>query len=265
MDCLDFFSMTHDIEIENEINNIEIQNLFTNYRKTAIYTSHKNAIVLKNDFINTPKLITLTKRINKNHHSSALGEYILTKIGYEKRTPQDFIDQFNGKYVAELARIFIISCNHIDIWNKYCTNGVFNIWNPAAPYNRLNIKDHQVIPFDYNPNIRVYDVDNKIYRNKNQLPDAKILLLRIIKLNSEDVFDKNQILIKDHYDQIKQPRKVSLDNPVVDDFNFNGIYSDIIDYLEELKMSIPFFRYHEDDSTTKYLLKYIDRKTRNKS
>ncbi|MCJ7651525.1 MAG: hypothetical protein MUP85_23200, partial [Candidatus Lokiarchaeota archaeon] len=68
-DCIDFFSMTHDVEkIGREIleDNSVLCNLYTNHKKTAIYTSHKGAVVLKDYFMNKPKLITITKKVNSH-------------------------------------------------------------------------------------------------------------------------------------------------------------------------------------------------------
>lgn len=254
-DCIDFISMTYDVKIGCDIfdNDPILSNLYANHKKTAMYTSHKDAVVLKDDFVNKPKLLTVTKKLNDNHHPSVLGSYILDSIGCTIRnTPQKFIDENNGKYVAKLARIFHISTgNDIKIWNEFCTNGLFNIWNAAAPYNRLNKPTHQVDPFNYNFNTKEYDVNEEEYMHKNQLPSAMILLLRIFELNEEDNYKNDDINIRSQqFDSIK-PKEVLLNNPVIDDFEFKCIYEETLDTLERLKKSIDYFNYYEDTTFKK--------------
>lgn len=254
-DCIDFISMTHDLKIDCDIldDDPSLNNLYTNHKKTAVYTSHEDAVILKDDFVNKPKLITVTKNVNINHHLSVLGSNISDSIGCIKRnTSQNFIDENNGKYVAKLARIFNISSNHIKVWNEFCTNGLFNIWNPAAPYNRLNKSNHQVNSFNYNFNTNEYDVNNEGYMHKNQLPSAKILLLRIFELNEEDSYKSNDINIQPRQFDTVEPKEVVLDNPVINDFEFKCIYEKIVDTLEQFQKSIDLFRYNEDTTFKKY-------------
>jgi len=249
-DCIDFISITHDLKIGCDVldDNPTLNNLYTNHKKTAMYTSHKDAVVRRDDFVNKPKLITVTKKVNDNHHPSVLGSYILDSIGCTRRnTPQKFIDENNGKYVVKLARIFHLSTNHIKIWNEFCTNGLFNIWNPAAPYNRLNKLNHQVDPFNYNFNTKEYDVNEEKYMHKNQLPSARILLLRIFKLNEEDSYKNDDIDIRSQqFDSIK-PKEVLLDKPVINDYDFNCVYSEMLDALNGLRKLSPIFRFNEDN------------------
>lgn len=249
-DCIDFISMAHDVKIDCDIldGDPTLSNLYNNHKKTAMYTSHNDAVVLKDDFVNKPKLVTVTKKVNKNHHPSVLGSFMSDSIGCTIRnTPQTFIDENNGKYVAKLARIFHLSTgNDIKIWNEFCTNGSFNIWNPAAPYNRLNRPNHQVDPFNYNFNTKEYDVNEEEYMHKNQLPSAMILLLRIFELNEEDMYKNDDINIRpQQFDSVK-PKEVLLDNPVMDDFEFKCMCGEILDTLERLKKSISDFDYIED-------------------
>lgn len=258
MDRLDFFSMTQDKEmISCQIHKDDsiLHNLYTHHTKTAIYTSHKDAVVLRNDFTNKPKLITITKQVNTNHHPSVLGNCILDSIGYSNKghTPQEFIDDYNGQYVAKLAKIFYINSNNIEIWNEFCTNGLFNIWNPAAPYNRLNKSMHQVDSFNYDTNVKKYNVanENENYMHKYQLPSAQILLLRLYALDEVDAFRNNEINVHPKQFDIIEPKKVSLDNPIINDFEFNCIYRNLKDTLNKLEKSIPFFRFLESFKTKK--------------
>jgi len=271
IDCLDFISMTSDKEKINGslIERKSALNLYTNHRITAIYTSHHDAMILKDDFKNKPKLITISKCINQNHHPSDLGDYMLESVGYGYNTDcisSDFINKNNGKYVAELAGIFRLKTNYSNIWNEFCTKGLFNIWNPAAPYNRLNKSDYQVNPFKYILDTMKYDTDNenKKYRNIHQLNDPMILLLRLYKLNKEDVYNYEDINVRKTVKDIIEPRKVLLNNPVINEYDFNCIYSNIIDTLDKLKVSIPKmppnlpFRYLKDNALDNYGLKYIN-------
>lgn len=56
----------------------------------------------------------------------------------------------------------------------------------------------------------------------------------------------NEIKInRSEFDSI-EPRRVLLDNPVIDDFEFKYMYEEILDTLERLKKSIDNFNYIED-------------------
>ena len=267
IDCINFISMTHDLKICCDIldDDPTLNNLYANHKKIAIYTSHENAVVLKDDFVNKPKLITVTKKVNNNHRPSVLGSYILDSMGCTTRmTPQKFIDENNGKYVAKLARIFHLSTgNDIKIWNEFCTNGLFNIWNPAAPYNRLNKPNHQVNPFNYNFNTKEYDVNEEDYMWKNQLPSSKILLLRIFELDEEKGYKNDEINVQPRQFDIVEPKEVLLDKPVINNFDFNCIYSEILDTLNKLKKLIPIFQFNEDSYGQNYKLKYLPPEERN--
>ena len=162
IDCLDFVSMTSDKEKINSslIEKKSALNLYTNHRITAIYTSQHHAKILEDDFKNKPKLITISKSINQNHHPSDWGDFMLESVDYDhnaNRISSDFINKNNGKYAAELAGIFRLKSNYSNMWNEFCTNGLFNIWNPAAPYNRLNKLDYQINPFKYILDKKKYD------------------------------------------------------------------------------------------------------------
>lgn len=233
-ECLNFLVFTRNLPIIDEKVTEELTNLWSKHKIIAIYTSHKDAKVLQDSFRNKPKLITIAKGINPKYYPSVLGKYILEKIiKYGKETPDDFIKNNNGKYVAVLAKIFNLPHNDIQIWKEFCTNGLFNVWNPAAPYNRLNNEDYQVDAAPYNLETKKYDISDKIYtyKYKNQLPDAKILLLRIFKLHEKDIFKEKEIIIRDYNDTVS-PRKVQLDDPVMNDYEFDCIYSEIVDALK---------------------------------
>ena len=64
------------------------------------------------------------------------------------------------------------------------------------------------------------------------------------------------------FDTIK-PRRVLLDNPVIDDVSFSCIYSEILDTLNTLKNSIEDFNFIEDGRGESNKLKYIPPEERN--
>lgn len=236
-DCLNFLAFTRNLPIPNNRMTEELTNLWSKHKMIAIYTSHKNARVLEDHFSDKPKLITIAKGINPKHYPSVLGKYILEQIiNYNKKTPDDFIKNNNGKYVAVLAKIFNLPQNDIKIWSEFDTNGLFNIWNPAAPFNRLNRDEYQVEAAPYNLETKKYDISDKMYTYKyeNQLPDAKILLLRIYKLNENDAYKADEIKSPNDFFDTVSPRRVRLDDPVINDYEFDCIYSEIVDALRSV-------------------------------
>jgi len=83
--------------------------------------------------------------------------------------------------------------------------------------------------------------------HKNQLPSARILLLRIFKLNEEDSYKNDDIDIRSQqFDSIK-PKEVLLDKPVINDYDFNCVYSEMLDALNGLRKLSPIFRFNEDN------------------
>lgn len=257
VDSLNFLSFVEDFPVFDEnwaeranklarrnfypVKDAELINIWSKHKMIAIYTSDRDAHILRDNFSNKPKLITIAKGIDPKHYPSVFGKYILEDIikygkATPKVTPKEFIENNNGKYVAVLAKTFNLSKNDIEIWNEFCTNGLFNIWNPTAPYNRLNKDEYQVDAAPYNLETRKYDISDKMYTYKyeNQLPDAKILLLRIFKLHENDIFKEEEITINNYYYDTISPRKVRLDDPVISDYEFDCIYSEIVDALRSV-------------------------------
>ena len=77
-------------------------------------------------------------------------------------------------------------------------------------------------------------------------------VLRIYKLNEEDVYQNDDINIQPRYSDYVKPKEVLLDNPVIDDFEFKCIYEEIHATLEQLKKTIDYFNYFEYPAFKKY-------------
>jgi len=134
-----------------------------------------------------PALFTVQK-------SKARHDYPLSKIGDEFN---DGIRPKEYKYIAELVEEYFIT-NKIELWEKLCNNGLFDIWEPQALFNRF----------------------------KNTKADAsqyRIALLRVYEI--EEVFVQNDIISTSFLDRINDLNKliVTAKKPVIDDNTFSKI------------------------------------------
>lgn len=188
--------------------------------KTSIFTASKRSWSLTKNFKKYPKLITTFPTIHT--------EYPLSEIG--NKLPSENRDSIPLKYVAVLTTVFHIK-NKIEIWKDFCNNGIFDIWNPAAPYNSLNLQNHIISDFH---------VESEQYNSLNEKNDPMILLIRVYELDNE--YSNDDILVwskgikgvNAHFDKIKDDvnRKVLLKNPVIQDDDFDEIRRKIIDTLD---------------------------------
>jgi len=133
-----------------------------------------------------PMLITYNKYPSK---------FPLSKIGFD-------LDNNNAplriKYVADFVQEYFID-NTIELWNKICNNGLFDIWLPEAPH--LRFKGAKADPSKY-----------------------RIVLLRIFEI--EEIFDESDIRHANaRIDKIKENSKlqVTIKKRIIDDLTFNKI------------------------------------------
>lgn len=112
----------------------------------AIFTAHQDAWSLKKNFRHVPKLIT-PKR------SPPRAEFPLSALG--NRLP---LWRYHHKlrYAAVLDHIFHVR-NDAGMWEELCSNGVFDIWDPEAPYNSLAGKQDPMILL-----LRVHELDREV-------------------------------------------------------------------------------------------------------
>ena len=109
----------------------------------TIFTAHRRATSLRNDFRRTPKLLT-----TKNYPPRP--EYPLSDIG---KALQKRNYKHNTQYLAILDTIYHIE-NDIRLWDVLCTDGTFDIWHPEAPFNSLEGKTDPMILL-----LRIYQID----------------------------------------------------------------------------------------------------------
>lgn len=129
-----------------------------------------------------PTLLTLNKRPAK---------FQMSPLGI-RLNPNTFSVPY--KYVARCDSEYYIK-NHIELWERLCSNGLFDVWNPIAPFNRFaNSKTH---PSQF-----------------------RIQLLRIYEIN-EIFADKYIVHANDRIDWlIAENKMVTIKAPVIDDAEF---------------------------------------------
>ncbi len=161
----------------------------------TISTAHKKAKSMQKYFKTIPKILVQKRRKRRP-------EYLLSSIGKKLN-----VSNYKDKYVAVLDRIFHIK-NNINIWNKLCLNGVFDIWEPKAPFNSLNGKTDQMILL-----LRIFQIDcdltNIIERGKyyDKITEQNVKIVRpIIPYNKYDnLYSRNydgELYFEDIIDKI---------------------------------------------------------------
>jgi hypothetical protein len=101
------------------------------------------------------------------------------------------------KYIAELDREYFVR-NDITLWETVCSNGLFDIWNPEAPYKRFA-------------------------QSKSDPAKFRIQLLRIYEINYE--FNNNDIRhVSSRVDKLKSSnQEVSKIGPVISNEEFRNL------------------------------------------
>lgn len=176
-------SLSLKVERENAKAMIEGYQKGGEFHNVTIFSAHNNSWSLRNDFRNTPKLIT-AKRSNprKEYPLSLLGK----NLKANKYKPKN-------KYVAELTNIFHIN-NDINMWKTICNSGAFDIWAPEAPFNSLiNKYDPMILAF------RIYEIDREVTVDDGQYSDRitntdEVELIRPVIQNNDYRNLINQLL-----------------------------------------------------------------------
>lgn len=142
-----------------------------------------------------PMLITLNRKPTK---------YKVSEF-YRHRNLEEFSIPY--RYIAYLDSEYFIR-NDLRLWQSICCNGLFDIWDPTAPYSRFDKSDSH--PSKY-----------------------RIQLLRIFEINEE--FHKSNIIFSsdriDHLNTAK--RTVTIKQPVINDEEFLIIKSLIKESVSE--------------------------------
>ncbi len=152
---------------------------------SSIFTAHLRAVSLQRDFRCVPKLLTTFR-------AGPRAIYPLSYIG-ESLHAEGYAT--SGTHIAILDRIFHIE-NNMKIWENLCNNGIFDIWEPEAPYNSLREKDGLRDKID--PMIlllRIFEIDkdfsDEIYlgRYSDSIVGSRVrIICPIIPADKDDKF-----------------------------------------------------------------------------
>jgi hypothetical protein len=158
----------------------------------SMFVALKEAWSLKGNFRENPKLIT-TQRTERDP------KYPLSIWG-ENMNAQYY--DIPATYLAILDRIFHID-NNKEVWEILCNNGVFDIWKPIAPWNRLNSR-------------------------KAEPRYPMILLIRIFNID----YDFSKELIEETHSHAVKQRIVNIMTPVIPNPEFAQITEKISDSIK---------------------------------
>ena len=173
-----------DLKLE-KVNAIAMRNGFfkdATQHHVTIFMAHDGAWALKNNFCKNPKLITLKKSDNPRYVPSNIGRTLL-------RSP--YTHEMNC--VAILDTKFHIS-NSKDVWRTLCNNGIFDIWLPSAPFNRLDGKKDPMILL-----LRICEV-NHDFSNQLYCKNTRVNGIngdRFVKIKMPIIQNAEFLIIKD--------------------------------------------------------------------
>lgn len=173
----------------------------------SVYASGEDAVALRNDFDNrkgyVPKVLSYRTSQEPNYPISSVGR----SMGVS-----DYSRPFSlpYKYVAIVDRIFFVQEDfifnidlHADLWREFCKNGIFDIWEPDAPFNRWEGN---------------FDLARS---GKKVIKSPQILLLRIFELD-KPIMVKHR---KTYTDTVMPGEDVYLKRPIIP-FNKNDRFAD---------------------------------------
>lgn len=148
-----------------------------------------------------PMLITLNRSPSK---------FIMSDVG-SKLNSESF--SIPLKYIAIADKEYFIK-NSIELWKELCSNGIFNIWVPHAPFDRF--EDAKTNPSKY-----------------------RIVLVRIFEIN-EEFTSEDIIHASDRIDHIiSENRDISIRRPIINDNEFfkikNKLEKTISPYLQSVR------------------------------
>ena len=157
--------------------------------KAMIYGFKKEGILLHQGIycFNRKKTFHIAL-IDVDRHKS---KYKLSDIGKDLHSDNFKIEH---KYIISVVKFKDIK-NKTEMWDEICTNGLFDIWDPSAPFQKY--------------------VENE---NPNQFCIGLLRLYEIDEIISEDLLkvnDRNTIL--------KKTLTVKIKRPIINDAEFNEI------------------------------------------
>jgi 5-methylcytosine-specific restriction protein A len=116
------------------------------------------------------------------------------------------------RYIAELDSEYFVR-NDMELWKTICTNGLFNIWDPIAPYNRLA-------------------------ESRTDPSRFRIQLLRIYEIK-EDFSSDDIVAVSSRIDHLVAPNpEVTIKNPVVNEEEFHHIKTLLIESVSKYRFDI---------------------------
>lgn len=140
-----------------------------------------------------PKLLTLNKRETR---------FPLSRIGKSLSSDNIVIDY---KYVVVLDTEYFVR-NDISLWERICSNGLFNIWEPEAPLKRFN--EAKSDPTSYRIQlVRVFEIHNA-FRDEDVIPAGR--QYHHLVCSSKTVYIKKPIISNEEFKRIKNLLAISV-------------------------------------------------------
>jgi len=152
-------------------------------------------------YCSTNKSLFYDKRLLLTNKGPLRKEYPLSEIG-EQLDAWDYEPEY--KYVVSCIDVFEIK-NVMTLWNRLCSNDVFDIWKPEAPFNRFDLPHITQSLRYYIKLIRLYELDEpvSIDRVKLKKDDGSWIRHPRILRPFPKINIKNPIISNDEIQEIK--------------------------------------------------------------
>ena len=112
------------------------------------------------------------------------------------------------KYIATLSNEYFVK-NDIKLWEETCSNGLFDIWNPMAPYTRFDVCKSPPRKFRVQL-LRIYEIKDRI--KSAYINNASTHVDHIIGENTRRVQIKKPVMTDDQFRQYRQLLEKTVSN-----------------------------------------------------
>lgn len=119
----------------------------------------------------------------------------LSRIG-EEMDAENFAIPF--KYIEELDEQYFVK-NEMALWETVCSNGLFDIWDPTAPYKRFNESESPETKFRIQL-LRIYEIDHEFNNDDMRHASSRIDQL----MSSQEVKDIRSVISDDDFKKLKK-------------------------------------------------------------
>ena len=179
-----------------KIEKVNAKAMITGYEKEGERTYQSIYCATRGRYF--PRLITLNKRPTR---------FKLSAIG--RTLESEYWPLTEYKHIALLEKEYSIK-NDLDFWKRICNNGLFDIWEPIAPYSKFSESNMSEDSYRILL-LRVYEIENGF----NELEiEARGTRNHTITRNNLNVIIKKPVIEDEKFKEIKNLLEESISDRI---------------------------------------------------